>query len=74
MKQYNIITLFSLRFQSKNVEEKAVWDQPSYMNQNHEPVWASKDNSKQNATSKIKNFFFKQNIFHLNFYVKFYFR
>ncbi|KAI8122878.1 putative cationic amino acid transporter [Lucilia cuprina] len=35
---------------SKNVEEKAVWDQPSYMNQNHEPVWASKDNTKENTT------------------------
>ncbi|XP_017030313.1 solute carrier family 7 member 14 [Drosophila kikkawai] len=27
---------------SKNVEEKAVWDQQSY-NQTHEPVWASKE-------------------------------
>ncbi|KAH8392956.1 hypothetical protein KR200_004397, partial [Drosophila serrata] len=27
---------------SKNIEEKAVWDQQSY-NQTHEPVWASKE-------------------------------
>ncbi|XP_065364572.1 high affinity cationic amino acid transporter 1 [Calliphora vicina] len=40
---------------SKNVEEKAVWDQPSYMNQNHEPVWASKDNAKENATKPRSN-------------------
>ncbi|KAI9590625.1 hypothetical protein GQX74_008792 [Glossina fuscipes] len=33
-------------------EEKAVWDQPSYMNQNHEPVWASKDNTQQAATKQ----------------------
>uniref|UniRef100_A0A1A9WDQ4 Cationic amino acid transporter C-terminal domain-containing protein n=1 Tax=Glossina brevipalpis TaxID=37001 RepID=A0A1A9WDQ4_9MUSC len=32
-------------------EEKAVWDQPSYLNQTHEPVWASKDNT-QHATTK----------------------
>uniref|UniRef100_A0A1A9ZQI7 Cationic amino acid transporter C-terminal domain-containing protein n=1 Tax=Glossina pallidipes TaxID=7398 RepID=A0A1A9ZQI7_GLOPL len=33
-------------------EEKAVWDQPSYMNQNHEPVWASKDNTQQAASKQ----------------------
>lgn len=36
--------------QSKNVEEKAVWDQQSY-NQTHEPVWASKE-VKQQSSSK----------------------
>ncbi|XP_030378712.1 probable cationic amino acid transporter [Scaptodrosophila lebanonensis] len=28
---------------SKNVDDKAVWDQQSYINQAHEPVWASKE-------------------------------
>ncbi|XP_059224002.1 high affinity cationic amino acid transporter 1 [Stomoxys calcitrans] len=46
---------------SKNVEEKAVWDQPSYMNQNHEPVWASQDNNttkpnKQTTTKPASNY------------------
>ncbi|XP_067636798.1 solute carrier family 7 member 14 isoform X2 [Eurosta solidaginis] len=38
---------------SKNVEEKAVWDQPKFMNQSNEPVWATKDTRpKHTATTK----------------------
>ncbi|XP_054730458.1 high affinity cationic amino acid transporter 1 [Anastrepha obliqua] len=41
---------------SKNVEEKAVWDQPTYMNQSNEPVWATKDTrAKPTATAKRPN-------------------
>ncbi|XP_053951860.1 cationic amino acid transporter 2 [Anastrepha ludens] len=41
---------------SKNVEEKAVWDQPTYMNQSNEPVWATKDTrAKPTATAKRSN-------------------
>ncbi|KAI8034785.1 hypothetical protein M5D96_012449 [Drosophila gunungcola] len=39
---------------SKNVDEKAVWDQQSY-NQTHEPVWASKE-VKQTSTEQRYNY------------------
>lgn len=39
---------------SKNVEEKAVWDQPTYMNQSNEPVWATKDTRAKQTTATTK--------------------
>lgn len=40
-----------ISLQSKNVEEKAVWDQPTYMNQSNEPVWATKDTRAKQTTA-----------------------